>query len=75
MENGKEVDRATRLAMMMQAIDDAEAEFAEMKTEHKDRMTRLVNAAAALKRDILHGQLALIPEDAQHDPMPISQVK
>lgn len=53
-------DRAKQLAMILQAIDDAEMEFAEYKTDFKKRMTTLVNHAAQLKRDILSGQLTIM---------------
>lgn len=52
-------DRAKQLAMILQAIDDAEMEFAEYRTNFKERMTRLTNSAATLKRDILSGQMTI----------------
>jgi len=52
-------DRGKQLAMLLQAIADTEMEFAEQKTEFKDRMTRLHNEADKLRRDILSGQMSL----------------
>ncbi len=52
-------DPAHRLASALQAIEDAEAEYAEVKAEFKDRLTRLHNEVAALKQDILTGQKTL----------------
>lgn len=56
------MNQAQRLAMLLQAIDDAEAERAEYMTEHKDRVMRLRNEASKLKREILTGQLTLVPD-------------
>lgn len=56
-------DRAKRLAMILQAIDDTEREFAETRTEYKDRMTRLRNQAFMLRTEIITGQEALPLEE------------
>jgi hypothetical protein len=49
-------DRAKRLAMILQGIEDCERDF---RTEYKDRLTRLTNQAAALRNEILSGQATL----------------
>ena len=60
-------DRARQIALILQAIDDTEREFAETKTEFKDRMTRLQNQLHTAKADILSGQLELVPEQPTGD--------
>jgi len=54
--------QAQRLAMILQALDDATMERAAYLTEWKDRVTRLRNEATKLKREILTGQLTLVPD-------------
>ncbi len=56
-------DPAYRLASALQALEDARAEYGEVKREHKDRIERLMNEVATLKREILTGQKRL-PLDA-----------
>ena len=50
--------------MILQALDDCDSDFAEQKTAYKERRTVLENEAHKLKRDILSGQLTLVPEAA-----------
>lgn len=57
-------ERGKQLALILQAIYDTEREFAEQKTEFKDRMTRLQNQADTLRRDILSGQMSLVEPTA-----------
>lgn len=52
-------DRAQRLAMLLEAIDNEERHFAELRTEHKDCMERLLNQAYKLRQEILTGQMGL----------------
>lgn len=56
-------DRAKRLALIYQAIDDCEREFAETRTEYKDRITRLRNQAFMLRTEIISGQEPLPLEE------------
>lgn len=59
-------DRAKRLALILQAIDDCERDFAETKTEYRDKLQRLNNQAWALRCEILNGQevLPMTPPEA-----------
>ncbi len=52
-------DRAHRLALLLQAIESEERNFAELRTEHKDTLEKLQNQAYALRQEILSGQSAL----------------
>ena len=65
-------DKARHLALILQAIDDLEMEFAEYKTDYKERMTKLVNEAATLKRNILSGQMTLTDIAAEPEAAPES---
>lgn len=51
--------RAKQLAMILQAIDDLKMERAEYLTDYKERLTRLVNEASKMKRDIISGQMSI----------------
>jgi hypothetical protein len=55
-------DRDMRLALLLRGIDQLEREKAEWLTEWKDRRTRLENAKAKLKDEILSGQMSLAVE-------------
>lgn len=63
------IERAHRLAMILEAIDRTERDFGELKTEHKDKMERLRNHAYALRQEILSGQMSLVTEQAS-EPEP-----
>lgn len=54
-------DRARQIALLLQALDDLDRSFAEQKTEYKDSRTRLQNELGKLQRDILSGQMELVP--------------
>jgi vacuolar-type H+-ATPase subunit H len=58
-------EQARRLAMLLQAIEQEERNFAEARTEHKDCMERLHNQAYALRQEILSGQKPLPLETVQ----------
>ncbi len=45
-----------QMAMLLKAIDDLESEFAAVKTEFKDRTTKLHNELSKLQYDVLSGQ-------------------
>jgi hypothetical protein len=55
-------DRAKRIALLLQAIEDLHAEKAEFLTEWKSRMTVLENQLGTLRTEILTGQLTLVPD-------------
>lgn len=55
-------DRARQIALLLQALHDLDAGFAAEKTSYKDSRTRLENELDKLRRDILSGQLELVPE-------------
>jgi len=57
-----------RLAMLLQAIKDEERSFSEIRTEHKDRLEKLQNAAYSLRNQILTGQMELVVEPPPEDP-------
>jgi phage host-nuclease inhibitor protein Gam len=48
-----------RIALLLRALEDCDREFAELKTEIKDRRTKLENQLAALRDEILSNQQAL----------------
>lgn len=52
-------ERAKRLAMILQAIDDSERQFAEVRTDFKNRLQTLQNQSWALRQSILSGQAEL----------------
>lgn len=52
-------DRAQQLAMILQAIEDAEQEMSEYRAAHKDRIERLRGEAFKLRNAILFGQLTI----------------
>lgn len=55
-------DRARQIALILQAMHDLDANFAAEKTAYKDSRTRLENLLDNLRRDILSGQLELVPD-------------
>jgi hypothetical protein len=57
-------DRAKRLALILQAIDETKREFAETKTEFQDRIMRLQNQAMMLRTEIITGQEPLPLEES-----------
>lgn len=57
-------DKAKQLAMVLQAIEDAEREMADYRTDYKARMERLLNSARILRNEILTGQESLPIEAA-----------
>ena len=58
-------DPGHRLAMILQAIDREEMEFAEQKLEHKTRMETLRHEAWKLRQQIIGGQ-----EELPLEPVP-----
>ena len=52
-------ERAKQLARLLQAIDDCERGFSEIKTDYKNRMEILRNQEYALRQQILSGQMEL----------------
>ena len=57
-------DKARRLAMLLQAIEAEERNFAEVRTEHKDCIEKLQNQLYALRQEILSNQTSLPLEAA-----------
>lgn len=57
-------DRGKQIALLLQAVDDLDREFATQKTEYKDDRQKLLNELGKVRRDILAGQLELIPGSA-----------
>ena len=55
-------DRAQRLAMLLQAIEDCDREFKDEKREYLERRNRLVSDAYRLRREIIDGQMTLLEE-------------
>lgn len=53
-------ERAKQLALIYQAIDDCDREFAEARADFKSRREVLENEAYKLRRDILSGQMTLV---------------
>ena len=52
-------DRARRIALLLQAIEAEERNFAEVRTEHKDCIEKLQNQLYALRQEILSNQIPL----------------
>src|SRR5512147_228560 len=50
---------AYQLAHALQAVEDTEQEYAEVKADFRERLTRLHNEVALLKQEILTGQKRL----------------
>ena len=61
-----ETDKARQLAMILQAIEEAEREMADYRASHKERMETLHHEAWKLRCEILSGQktLPMEPETA-----------
>ena len=57
--------QAQRLAMILQAIEDAEREMADYRADFKSRVERLQKQAWQLRNEILSGQMTL---EAEPDP-------
>ena len=57
-------NKTRELCLVLQSIEDEEARFAEIRTEHKDTMEKLHNLAYKLRREILTGQVTLPLEAA-----------
>jgi len=55
-------DRAKQLAMIYQAIEDCDREFAEERAEYKERRESLIEEARKLRTIILSGQFELLPD-------------
>lgn len=55
-------DRGQHLAMVLQAMEDAEKDLAQYKAEHKSRMETLLRQKQRLQFEILTGQMSLIEE-------------
>ena len=58
-------DRGQHLALVLQAIDDAEKDLAHFRIEHKARLENLMRQKAQLQFEILTGQMSLIEEVPQ----------
>jgi hypothetical protein len=57
-------DRARRIALLLQAIEAEERNFAELRTEHKDCIEKLQNQLYSLRQEILSNQTTLPLEAA-----------
>lgn len=59
-------DRAKQLAHLLQALDDCDSNFVEMRMEYKNRREVLINQISALRFCIISGQteLPLEPTEA-----------
>ena len=60
--------QAQRLALILQAIEDAEREMADYRAEHKSRLERLQKQAWQLRNEILGGQMPLEGEPPAPQP-------
>jgi len=52
-------DKTKELCLVLQSIEDEEARFAELRTEHRETMEKLHHVAYRLRREIMSGQQSL----------------
>lgn len=57
---GANQDKGVRLAMILQAIEDANLDFAEVRADFKARIDRLQKELFQVRQEILSGQTSLL---------------
>lgn len=61
-------ERAKQLAMIYQAIEDCDRDFAAERADYKFRRESLIKSAYELRRSILTGQMSIVDAIRQNLP-------